>query len=300
MIRNFIDRLPNKFTQKVIELCEDDGIEWLNNLSKTIEKLEEKWEIKMERHFPNLSYNYVASCFQKDGTPAVLKIALPLQNVEIFNEVKTLRSFHGKGAVRVLEIDKAHEAILLERLTPGKHLKELFAENKEKAVEIMIDVMKSLYENSLAHEDFTDVDSWLNGLERAPKANFPAKQLNKARNYFEKLNSNKEKVILLHGDLHHENILSSGQAEYKAIDPFGINANPGYEIGLFLRVHMKWVNDRRALFEAVDQFSDAFEMRPIEVKQWAFVQQVLSASWDFEDGGANWREDLNLADVWET
>ena len=299
IVKSFIDNLPKKFTNEVIELCKKEGEQWLDDLPQTISSLEQKWEIKVAKHFPNLSYNYVASCVCKDGTPAVLKIALPLQNPEIFNEAKTLHIFRGNCAVKVLKIDKHYRAILLERLMPGNHLMEIFADNKGKSVDVAIDLMKKLYEDSPKQNDFTDVDFWLYQLNKAEKSNFTKKYVSKARGYFEELNSDKGKLKFIHGDLHHENILSVGENKFAAIDPFGINANVGYEIGLFLRVHLRWVKDEKLVAKAIEKFANSFDFSLEEVKRWAYVQHVLSACWDFEEGSSNWQTELELANTWE-
>jgi streptomycin 6-kinase len=297
MKQEFLENLPIKFTQNVIELCNEEGKTWLQSLPKVIGELEEKWEIKFEKQFENLSYNFVASCIQKDKTPTVLKIALPLRNPEIFNEAKTLQIFDGKGVVQFLKLDKVNRAILLERLLPGRHLKEIYANGKESSVGKAIDLMRKLYQESPPQKSFTNVDYWLNELKIAEVAKESATYLKRARDFFEEINFDKSKLKFLHGDLHHENILSVGENDFLAIDPFGINANVGYEIGLFLRVHAKWVNDKKLLDNAVQKFADAFEMSPEEVKKWAYVQQVLSACWDFEENGKFWQRDLELADI---
>jgi streptomycin 6-kinase len=43
-----------------------------------------------------------------------------------------------------------------------------------------------------------------------------------------------EAQVVLHGDLHHYNILSSGD-QWKAIDPKGVIGEPVYETGALLR-----------------------------------------------------------------
>ena len=40
--------------------------------------------------------------------------------------------------------------------------------------------------------------------------------------------------VLLHGDLHHDNILRSGREGWLAIGPFGVFGDPGFEAGALL------------------------------------------------------------------
>ncbi|MEZ5344618.1 MAG: aminoglycoside phosphotransferase family protein [Pyrinomonadaceae bacterium] len=299
MKKYFPDQLPKKFKQNVLDLCGDEGKEWLTHLPATIEELEDAWGIKAGRYFPNLSYNYVASCTMRDGQPAVLKIAPPLREPEIFNEAKALQIFKKRGAAEVLRIDRRYRAILVERLIPGKHLLEIYQSEPQKAVEIAISVMKRLYRNSPPQDEFTTVDHWLYKLEKAEQSDFLAVILREARELFEELNSDKSKVRFLHGDLHHENILTDGNGDFAVIDPSGINGNIGYEIGLFLRVHARVFVDDKQIVDAVEMFSDSFGISFRDVANWAFVQNVLSAAWDFEDNGKNWREEIERAKKWK-
>ncbi|MCB1023269.1 MAG: hypothetical protein KDB79_02695, partial [Acidobacteria bacterium] len=122
-VTRFREKLPPGFVEKVVGLCGRDGEKWLSDLPRVIERLEERFKMRFEAHFDNLSYNFVGSCVTQDGIPAVLKIALPLPEPEIFNEAKALKIFAGKGAVGVLKLDLENRAILLERSLPGIHLK---------------------------------------------------------------------------------------------------------------------------------------------------------------------------------
>jgi streptomycin 6-kinase len=48
------------------------------------------------------------------------------------------------------------------------------------------------------------------------------------------LNSTSESSVILHGDLHHANIIISAGRGWLAIDPKGVCGDPGYEVGPFM------------------------------------------------------------------
>lgn len=303
MKENFTLQLPKRFARNTLDLCGEKGERWLNDLTRIIGEIAENWSLKVEKPFPNLSYNYVAPCAFLDGGEAVLKIALPLNNPEIFNEVSFLKLSDGKGAVKLLKSDKNHRAILLERLTPGKNLKEIFRENETKAVEIAVKIMREIVKEPPLNSDFRQLEDWFKGFEKAASTKFPRKFTSKARDFFEELNSASKQKFLLHGDLHHENILTATREEFLAIDPKGIVGDIGYEIAVFLNNHLWWLASdadlREKLDEAVRQFSEAFEIEPRDLRKWAFAQIVLSAWWTFEDSGENWASELAFAEIWE-
>lgn len=300
---NFINDLPEKFFRNTLDLCGSLGEKWLGDLPQIIEELSEKWSLKAGKPFENLSYNYVSNCICADNSEAVLKIALPLNNPEIFNEAKYLQIQSGKGAVKVLSFDQDRRAMLLEKLNPGKHLKASFNGNKLQSVEIAVGLMKKLRQNPPADSEFILLEDWFNNFfNRAENTKFPQKYLRKSQKIFNELNNTSQKW-LLHGDLHHENILSAEREPFLVIDPKGIIGDTGYEISVFLNNHLWWSASepdvKKNLNYAVEKFSEAFSIKHLHLKKWAFAQMVLSAWWTFEDNGKNWERELAFAEFWE-
>ena len=109
--------------------------------------------------------------------------------------------------------------------------------------------------------------------------------------------------MLLHGDLHHENILSARRGPFLAIDPKGITGNFGYEMSAFLINHHRWMESdpdvKEKLGAAIDRFAGAFKMPPETIRKWTFAQSVLSAWWTFEENSENWKRELELAEIWD-
>ena len=303
MDKNFISNLPKIFAQNTQDLCGEVGERWLNDLPRIIEEISGNWSLEVNKSFSNLSYNYVAPCVRADGSEAVLKIALPLNNPEIFNESSFLQIADGKCAVKFLNFDKKRRAMLLEKLTPGANLKEICGKNDAKAVEIAIKIMCGLSKKPPQDSSFRRLEDWFKGIKKANNTKFDNRFALKAFGFFERLSSASKQKLLIHGDLHHENILSAQREPFLAIDPKGIIGDIGYEIAVFLNNHMIWLSADKNLCEklndAVRRFSEAFEITPQNLKDWAFAQIVLSAWWTFEENGVNWQNDLMLAEIWE-
>ena len=203
MSSSFAENLPEKFVQNVTDLCGDKGLDWLEALPQILEELEFKWDINAEDHFHNLSYNYVASCIDPSDKPLVLKIALPLRKPEIFREAQALMAFAKCGGVKVVNQDANSRAILIERLLPGKNLKELFEGNKDDAIEPAINVLKRLSPVQVMNETLPLLDDWFKAFEKAEVTAFPSEPLLRARKLVEELNLESSGNSLLHGDFHH-------------------------------------------------------------------------------------------------
>lgn len=303
MSKNFILNLPQRFVQNTLDLCGEIGEQWLYDLPRIVEEITENWSLEIGEPFPSLSYNYVAPCVCSNGSEAVLKIALPLNNPEIFNEASYLQITGDKCAVKLLNFDEKRRAMLLEKLTPGANLKEICGKDDAKAVEIAIRIMRGLLKKPPQNSAFRRLEDWFKGLARAENTMFDNKFASKAYRIFERLNSASKQKFLIHGDLHHENILSARREPFLAIDPKSIIGDIGYEIAVFLNNHLIWLsaddNLQEKLNDAVRQFSEAFEIKSQDLKNWAFAQMVLSAWWTFEENGKNWQDDLTFAEIWE-
>ena len=298
-----IVQLPEKFRRNILDLHREIGEQWLNNLPDLIAEISEKWTLSVEPPFPNLSYNYVAPCVSDDGTQAVLKIGFGEKKSVIFSEAEFLKLLDGNGAVKLLRFDKNYCALLLERLIPGENLKRICQTNDEQATRIAIEVIQRLRCKPPETGAFPALENWMNGLQTAEKVNFAPRLVAKARNYFEELSDASEQNLLLHGDLHHENILSAEREAFLAIDPKGVIGDIGYEIGVFLNNQRRLIRTRQNLSHilprCVEQFARSFEIEPQKLRKWAFAQAVLSAWWVFEDTGTVSEKWTTYADIWE-
>ncbi len=300
-LEQFKDRYQEKFLRLTAEKHDIRGLRWLNALPEIIAEIEEDWSVKIGEPFANLSYHYVAPCVLKNGDEAVFKIGYPEYKPPIYDEAAMLRIYNGDGAVEYLRIDVHRTALLMEKLNPGKNLLEIFRGDEIKAVETAIEVLRKLKRILPERHYFIKLETWFAGFEEARETDFPAAPVGKARKLYEELST--AETFLIHGDFHHQNILSATREPFLAIDPKGIAGQIGYEISVFLNNHALWLaNDKNLhekLNEAVFEFGEAFEIEPQVLKKWAYAQAVLSAWWTFEENGENWKTDLALAEVWE-
>ena len=302
MSQEFFARLPRKFTEVILGAYREKGKLWIERLPEIIGEIEENWSLKVGNPFQNLSYHYVAPCVLIDGSEAVLKIGFPGDSRTIFSEIKILKFLNGNGAVRLLRFDEKRFCFLLEKLVPGENLKTIFPNEPAKAVETAIFVMRKFWRKPPENHDFPSLEKWFDGLKEAEKINFAPDSVKKARRFFEKLTINSKQQMLLHGDFHHENILSAGREPFLAIDPKGIVGGIGYDVSIFLINHANWLktepNLREKLDSAILQFAEAFELEPLNLRKWVFAHSVLSAWWTFEENCENWRDELAFTEVW--
>lgn len=298
---------PDAFSQKILATFNDRGDAWLKRLPTLLSDCARRWSLTILPPFPNLSFNYVAPVVRADGSEAVLKAGVP--HKELWTEVAALRLYDGQNSVRLLEADEARGVLLLERLTPGTSLTTLADDaHDEWATSIAASVMRGLWRPVPPQHGFPTVGDWAKGFQRLREhfgggvGPFPVRLVAEAETLSTELvRSSSAPVVVLHGDLHHDNILSAERRPWLAIDPKGVIGEPAYEVGALLR--NLWAdrhplaNPGRRLERRVHQLADELEIDRARVRGWGVAQAMLSAWWCVEDGGNSWASDVAIAEL---
>jgi len=115
----------------------------------------------------------------------------------------------------------------------------------------------------------------------------PRDLVESASRCYARLANSQRQVRLLHGDLHHGNVLSDSRRGWLAIDPKGVVGEIEFEIGAVLRNPV----ERPDLFVSEETIENRcgvlvrrLNLDRERLLQWAFAQAVLSAIWSVEDG----------------
>lgn len=263
------------------------GAEWLQHLPDILARYERKWGFKAQAPF-ELNYNYVAPAILADGTRAVIKIGYP-EDREFQSEIAALQTFDGKGICRLLRADKPDAVILLERITPGIVLGTV--EDDDAATRTIATVMKKLHKPLPENHSFITVAEWATAIpeyraKHGRNSMLPIHLLSKADKLFTHLLATSTKPMLLHGDLHHHNILLSDESGWTAIDPKGVAAEPIYEVATMIRNpydKLKDMSDLQPLLKRrISILSEELGTDAARIRDWCFAQCVLSAVWSTE------------------
>jgi streptomycin 6-kinase len=297
------NEVSDGLARTILELYGERGAEWLERLPATIAECERRWSLKVLPPFQPLSYNYVAPAVRADGAEVVLKLGVP--NPELRTEIEALRLYEGRGIVRLLDADAEKGILLLERLRQGVPLSSL--EDDEQATTIAAQVMRQLWRPAPPDHPFPTVAKWGLGFRRlraefnGGTGPFPRALVVAAETLFTELLASSAEPVLLHGDLHHENILSAERQPWLALDPKGVVGEPAYETGALLRnpfPHLlAWPNVHRILARRVDQLTEELRFDRERLVAWGLAQAVLSAWWDYEDHGHGWEQGIACAEL---
>jgi streptomycin 6-kinase len=282
------------FEQNIVNLYGEKGRQWLGNLPNLVTQLENTYGLSNLKPVNNLSYNYVLSGFQ-GAKPIILKLGLDIDGFK--REAAALMAFDGFGVVQVFSENTG--LLLLECAAPGVSLKSYFPENDDEAINIAANVIKRLHKAPIPNTHaFPHVKDWLEALDG--DLEISVQTIQKAREIRDKLFKTAEPDVLLHGDLHHDNILQNGN-DWVVIDPKGVIGEPAYEVAAFIRNPPTLLTELRRtspnaplstialakveniIHNRITRFSELLELPSQRIIDWCFVQVVLSWVWAIED-----------------
>lgn len=269
------------FHSNIISIYGEKGKAWINELPRLVAAISSRLDLRDLKEVTNLTYNYVLSGLQGNN-PIILKLGLDSEGLA--REAFALKCFAGYGAVKVLAEDDG--MLLLERAVPGTSLKNYFPTNENESIEIACKVMKKLHQASIPeHHNLPHIQDWLKAFDK--DWSIPDVYLKKARKLRGQLLKTTGPDVLLHGDLHHDNILQNGN-DWLVIDPKGVIGEPAYEVAAFICNPMPDlinIQDPEEIIQMrIAMFSDLLNVPRTKIADWCFVQAVLAWIWALEDG----------------
>ncbi len=293
------DRLPSAFRRNVVAAF-PGGAAWLNSLPLLLAECERRWQLKIAKTPFTLSHSYVAPALTARDREVVVKLGVP--NPELSTEIRALRLYGGGAAVRLLDADEQKGLLLLEHLRPGSML--LRVEDDALATVTVARTMRELWRPLPAEPQFPTAAKWASGLQRLRQrfgggtGPFDPRLVQTAESLFGELLASSDSPVLVHGDLHHFNILSATRRPWVAIDPKGLAAERAYEVGALLRNPAPHLClDLGVQRRRIDLLADELGFDRRRIVGWAAAQAVLSAWWSYEDSGSGWEPAMMCAEV---
>jgi streptomycin 6-kinase len=225
----------------------------------------------------------------------VLKAGCP--GPELDAEIAALRRFDGRGSVRLLDASAEMGALLLEHLQPGTPLTAF--EDQDHAVAIAAEVLRQLWRPLPPAHTFPSIGDWAAGLG-ALRRHFsggtgplPARLVEEAERLFAELIPTMAAPVLLHGDLHLDNILAAERQPWLAVDPKGVAGEPACDLWPLLSSAATPTGLRRCL----DQLAAELSLDRRRICDWALAQSVLAGWWSVEDHGVVWEQAIACAEA---
>jgi streptomycin 6-kinase len=216
-----------------------------------------------------------------DGAPAMLKIAT---EPEERSGAETMIWWAGDGAARVLAHDA--DALLMERATGDISLAEMARTGRDdEAMRILCAAAARLQapRPRPLPSSLVPLATWFRQLE--PAAGRYGGILADAAAMARHLLADPREVVVLHGDIHHGNILDFGARGWLAIDPKGLIGERTFDFVNLLRNP----DDETALAPGrfarqVEVICEAVGLERGRLLEWTLAFCGLSAAWILGDG----------------
>src|SRR3989442_1459934 len=179
----------------------------------------EEWGLRLGEPYPQGAAGHAVRAELPDGAPAVLKLIFPDRESE--HEADTLALWNGDGAVRLLARDDERSALVIERCAPGTALS---AAGPDVALEVLIGLLPRLWvEAAEPFHTLEDEASWWIGYlpeqwERSGRS-VERRLVDAAVDALSSLSRSQGEQVLLHQDLHGDNVLAAEREPWLVIDP---------------------------------------------------------------------------------
>jgi streptomycin 6-kinase len=288
-------------------------LQWLDGLGDLIQQLEREWRIDVGASFSGGTASFVARATMEDGTPAVIKLAMPaaLDGREALGlEARALRAAAGRGCVRLMNYDPKRGAVLLERL--GRQVADL---NLPLMTQLTI-----IYE-TLRHVWASPADRALpSGADKARwVASFIATTWDQLDRPCAELvvdhaielacrraeAFDPDRSVLVHGDAHCWNTLEDPGApgRFRFVDPDGLFAEPEYDLSISIREYtddLEAGGAVRLLRELARFLARQSGLDENRIWEWGYVERVATGLQliKLDKNAALGRAFLNVADTW--
>lgn len=275
--------IPEYFLRKASRQFGNAGPAWVQALPALLSQCIERWDLHHCRPIDNLSINLVCFATSPVYGDVVLKIQGP--HNERFTEMTALDLYAGKYACQTLECDYQQAVMLLERILPGDDLRSL--PSKDEQLAIGAEMLLNLPIPMNQPHGFPHYRDWLVSAFNTMHSQFQPDELTQklmasAWELFHELDDSTR--FLLHGDLHHENILKSGDGAWKIIDPQGVIGPKLFECGRFIENHV--IDDVRLdhemTFHTIAYLAEAMQQPRRSVAGAFFILHLLSMLWGYE------------------
>jgi streptomycin 6-kinase len=218
----------------------------------------------------------------RNGVPAMLKVAT---QVEEKAGNRLMSWWDGCGAARVLAQDK--DAVLLERGAVSPSLVDLSREGEDdEASRIICGVIAALHaaaREEKALPNLVPLSHWFG--ELYPAAAAQGGILSQAAAAARNLLASPREMVVLHGDIHHGNILYFGARGWLAIDPKGLWGERGFEYAnLFCNPDTETATAPGRLARQAAVVTAAAGLERARLLRWVLAYAGLSAAWLLGEG----------------
>jgi streptomycin 6-kinase len=247
----------------------DSKAAWLERLPATICELERRWSLRIGARYEQATCAWVAPAEIADGTPAVLKLAMP--HMEGLHELQGLQFWNRNPTVQVLASDEALRAMLLERCEPGTPLSQLLEPEQDVILAWLLRRLRRTPAEPHCFRALSVMTEYWRAETLLSQAQWPdAVLVREGLDLFNELNRTATTHVLLATDLHAGNILRAEREPWLVIDPKPFIGDPAYDATQHLFNCLVRLNADP--LETIRRVAGLLEVDPERVQLWMFAR----------------------------
>jgi streptomycin 6-kinase len=256
--------------------------EWLAGVPSLLAETAESWGLTLGEAYPPGAAGHVVRAELHDGTPAVLKLSYPHR--ESLQEADALQRWDGDGAVRLLERDDARNAMLLERCELGT-----FLSGSDDALDVLIGLLPRLWKSGNGFTTLEDEATvWAADIARVVQ---DETLRDAALHYLRELPSTQGEQVLVHQDLHGENVLAAQREPWLVIDPKPLAGEREFALAPIVR-SFEFGHSKRDVLHRLDRLTSELGLDRERALGWTVAQTVAwsggSDYWDVHIDTVRW------------
>ena len=263
-----------------------DWTVWLDALPRLVRDIVAEWELTYDGLPVHGFCALVVPVRTTAGRPAVVKFAWPHDEEE--HEHLGLQAVAGNGMVRMYRADPRRHVMLLERLYAGEDLTSV---PDIEACEIIAGFYKRIHIPAppQLRRLTSYIDRWTSDLRRLPNdAPIPRRLVEQTialGQDFVVDDGNDD--VMIHGDLHYQNVLAGDREPWLVIDPKPMSGDPHYEVAPALWNRWEEVvssgNVRDAVRRRFHTVVDTAMLDEDRARDWVVVREIHNALWAITD-----------------
>jgi len=237
---------------------------WRASVPELVTDCCKEWGLRLgEPYVPGVP-GYAVRAELPDGTAAVLKLFWPHREAE--QEADALERWDGDGAVRLLARDDERHAMLLERCEPGT-----FLSGQANAIDVLIELLPRLWKSAQGFRPVAEEAEWWIDHDLAVVR--AARLKDAALHYLRELVPTQGEQVLVHQDLHGENVLAAEREPWLVIDPKPLAAERELSVAPIVRSFELGHSKRQALYR-LDKLTSELELDRERARGWTIAQTV--------------------------
>ncbi len=239
-----------------------------------LERYAQEWGLSDQRPLTSTTTSWLYLVTYQ-GKPAVLKVLTPLGALDEKLGAPALQRWSGEGAVRLYRFDEG--AHLLEYVE-GPTLAEV---GDREADLILVDLVARLHsQGQRPPVELTPLQEYSGSLFQRGGAD---PEFTEGARVARALLESSTESFLLHGDLHHDNVLRHPDRGWLVLDPKGVRGERAFDLANWFYNPQGRPTEER-LRAQLERFSNGLEIDRTRLLDWVYAYGCLSLSWCLDDG----------------